>query len=187
MYYRDLSCYRYGEDDDIDVFPAVKNIGWLDKAFNFEKGAVSADRVNKLREIIFLDLKNNEDKKNEKYSSESAINVHCMHIRGSAYKCNLCSEEKEILYDPLNLKLYRGTNLMKAGLNEVCIPALKKGEFYSFPTMLLHYITEHSYKPPKDFLEALDAFDLTVPYDIDKEQEEIDIVQVTKVGLDKYN
>lgn len=53
--------------------------------------------------------------------------------------------------------------------------------------MLLHYITEHSYRPPKKFLDALNAFDLDLSYDIDKEQAGIDAFQVTKAGLEKYN
>lgn len=188
MYYRDLSYYRDGGDyGKIHVYPLVKNVGWLGKKLGYEKGDISSKQVQKLKEIIFLDLKNQENKRNRTYESNKAINIHCMHIKDSAFKCNLCIEEKEVEYEPLNLKYYTGTSYMKAGLNEVCIPSIRTGEFYSFPTMLLHYITEHSYLPPKEFLNALDAFNLNVSFDIDKAQEELDILQVTRIGLENYN
>lgn len=189
MYYKDLSCYRDGdeEDDKISVYPSVKNVGWLGKDASYEKGAVSQELVQKIREILFLDLKNDEATKHGKYKSEEAINVHCMHIRGSAFKCPLCSEVNVIEYDPIDLEFYSGSEIMKAGLNEVCIPSLVKGEFYSFPTMLLHYITGHEYSPPEEFLNALDSFDIEKPYDIDKALEEIGMLEIDSKEIEKYN
>ena len=64
MFYRDLSFYRDGDEVDVvTVFPSVKNIGWLDGNFDYSQGFVSDSLTHKLREIIFLDLKNDEDKK----------------------------------------------------------------------------------------------------------------------------
>lgn len=189
MYYRDLSFYRDGDegDDEIAVFLSVKNIGWLDLGSEYSKGSVQPDLILKIREFMFLDLKNDEAKKSGYYKQEEAINIHCMHVRGSPYKCSLCQEPKSVEYSPLELKHYQGVKLMKAGLNEICIPSLNKGEFYSFPTLLLHYIIEHEHCPPKEFLNALAAFDLTKPYDIDDEQEELEVLEVECVDLGKYN
>ncbi|MBB6521853.1 hypothetical protein [Pseudoteredinibacter isoporae] len=186
MFYRDLSCYRDGDGEEIvDVFPSVKNIGWLGVESEYSKGIVREDLIQKLREITFLDLKNDEDIKTGNYEKEKSINVHCMHVRGSPYSCPF--SQASIEYNPSGLGLYKGNSTMKAGVNEICIPSLKSGEFYSFPTLLLHYITEHGYCPPQGFLDALDAFDLSVPYDIDSKQGDLEIVEVDRTDMDKYN
>ena len=75
---------------------------------------------------------------------------------------------------------------MTAGVNEICIPSLKEGEFYSFPTLLLHYISEHGYCPPQEFLEALKFFDLNTPYDLDVEQNDLEMMEVNREDIDKY-
>ena len=188
MQYRDFSCYRDGSEDDgeIDVYPSVKNIGWLGVEESYETGSVPPVIIQKLKEILFLDLKNDEDKQNGVYKHDNAINVHCMHIRGSAFQCPFCFE-KVVEYAPLGLDLYFGVKTMRAGLNEVCSPSVVEGEFYSFPTMLLHYITEHGYCPPKEFQAALSAFDIKKPYDIDKAQKEMDVVEVDAKGLINFN
>ncbi len=188
MFYKDLSYYRDGDEEDIvDVFSSVKNIGWLGNESEHSKGVVSEELIQKLREIIFLDLKNDEDKKAGNYEKENSINVHCMLVRGSPYSCPFCVDHPVIEYTPTGLSLYQGSSSMKAGVNEICIPSLKDGEFYSFPTLLLHYITEHGYCPPQEFLDALEAFDLNTPYDIDAEQADLEIIEVDSAEMDKYN
>ena len=42
---------------------------------------------------------------------------------------------------------------------------MEKKYIYSFPTMLYHYITEHDYCPPDEFLKALLDFDINKRFD----------------------
>jgi hypothetical protein len=48
-------------------------------------------------------------------------------------------------------------------MTEVWVPA-EGGIIYSAPNLIHHYITEHSYRPPMAFLDALEKFDFTVPW-----------------------
>jgi hypothetical protein len=187
MYYPDLTCYRDGGPDHLsNVYPSVKNIGWLGKNEKYNIGDVQPELVRKLLDIMFLDVKNSEDKKKGTYNREKSVNVHLMHMRGSPYKCPLCNDGKEITYSAVGVTSYSGTNEMLAGLNEVCIPSLTTGEYYSFPTMLCHYIVAHKYKPPQEFLDALAAFDLDKPYDIDKEQEDLVCIEMPSNEVNSY-
>ncbi|WP_017327077.1 hypothetical protein [Synechococcus sp. PCC 7336] len=171
MYYPDLSCYRVEESEGIaEVYPEVKNIGWLWEGIPFPKGSISPHLVQKLKEMLFLDLKNDEDKKNKAFYENKAILIHQMYIRGRPHLCNICQNRKEIWIEPNGLKYYSGTKSKLLGHNEICIPSLKEREFYVFPTMLYHYICVHNYLPPKEFLDALNEFDLGKPYNADKAQ-----------------
>ena len=64
MYYSDLTCYRNGDLDEIaDVYPEIRNVGWLDKSEIYKKGKISEELILKLKEILFLDIKSFDDKK----------------------------------------------------------------------------------------------------------------------------
>lgn len=173
MFYKDLTSYCNNaiEHDKVIVYPKLLNIGWLDREHTYPQAAVSADLLQKLKEITFLDLKNNYDEKNGNFDKNNAIILHQMHIRGSPHPCSFCESTDNIIsLAPSQLTLYTGGEKMILGTNEICIPALKPGYFYVFPTMLYHYIDKHHYCPPAEFLNALAAFDMTKPYDIEKEQ-----------------
>jgi hypothetical protein len=59
--------------------------------------------------------------------------------------------------------------IMMLGMNEMQIPIPNTQSYvYDFPTLLYHYMTEHDYLPPSEFLEALDVFSLDEPYDCTK-------------------
>ncbi len=68
---------------------------------------------------------------------------------------------------------------MVLGKNEICIPSVSKGFFFSFPTLLYHYVVEHNYMPPAEFLESLEHFDLHIPYDIDDEQSDLESIEIS--------
>ena len=189
MYYPDLTCYRIGEPGKVaSVYPALKNIGWLWKGVPFPQGEVPLILVQKLKEMLFLDLKNLEDKKAKKFDSNKAILIHDMYIRGEPHRCQFCEPEQEIWIEPEDLRYYTGNSRMVLGGNEMCIPSLKSGEFYIFPTMLYHYVAEHKYLPPKEFLDALASFSLERPYNWEEAQgdlEELEMLteEVNNLGI----
>lgn len=175
MYYQDLTFYSdIGDDGWANVYPQVLNIGWLDSQHDYVKGDVPESIISKLKEILFLDLKNEQDRKLGIFIKEKATIVHLMHMRGSPYLCSFCARNNRANYlEPNRLKLYSDEDNFILGMNEVCIPSLGNDFFYSFPTMLYHYIVDHGYKPPCEFLNALAAFDIDAPYDIDKAQNDL--------------
>jgi hypothetical protein len=170
MYYPDLTCYRINSIEGVSiVYPGLKNIGWLDKENDYMIGEVSEHLIQKLKEILFLDLKNAEDKANGTFNENEAIIVHNNFMRSSAYDCQFCKITKKIFVDPSKLQFYRGKGEKMLGRNEIILPSLKRQEFYVLPTMIYHYITVHNYKPPAEFLNALEFFDLSKPFNIEKD------------------
>lgn len=170
MYYPDLTCYRIDSCSKVStVYPKLKNIGWLDAEIDFKKGGIAAHLIKKLKEILFLHVRNIEDKENSIFDESKAILVHTGFSRGSAYQCPLCEERKDISVEPTNLQYYNGGKSILLGINEIQIPSMVKDEYYIFPTMAYHYIVEHEYIPPKEFLDALELFDLNQPFNIYKE------------------
>ncbi len=171
MYYPDLTCYRIDSvDNQISiVYPTLINIGWLSSRFNYEKGDIPNTLIQKLKEILFIHLKNSEDQKKEIFDQDKAIIVHENFTRGSAHECEFCQENKKIFVEPSGLEYYSGNDLFLLGRNEIIIPGLEKNRFYVLPTMIYHYILAHQYKPPQEFLDALESFDLNRPFNINNE------------------
>lgn len=187
MYYKDLTFYRdeeTGTKGVFNIYPGVFNIGWLDREHPYTKGDVSKHLIEKLKNLTFLKIKHSEDRKNCCFDKNKATIVHLMQIRGTPEKCFLCEQGgKEVFIEPLGLTLYSGKRNMLLGTGEMGIPALENGRFYAFPTMLYHYIVEHQYRPPTAFLNALEKFDITAPYDIGKEQSDLECLQISASKL----
>lgn len=188
MYYPDLSYYRVGSlsSDSVAVFPEYRNIGWLSKSEPFQEGKISNSLIFKLKEMMFLDIKNIEDKKNGTFKESKAIWIHQEYVRGTPYKCQFC-EQAEIRLSPDGLSCYTGTSTKLLGGNQISIPSLEKGEFYVFPTLLYHYIVEHNYQPPQEFLEAIEAFNLNKSYDSNKAQANEICIEVPGSLVDKLH
>ncbi len=62
---------------------------------------------------------------------------------------------------------------MVLGCHEIRLPNMEKKYMYSFPTMLYHYITEHDYCPPDEFLKALLGFDINQRFDCHENHKKI--------------
>lgn len=170
MYYQDLSFYRTGGDNGIyEVYPYVVNVGWLDPSKDFSKGIMPAELVQKLKEIIYIDIKNQDDVKSGKFKKSEAVIVDQMLVRGSPYECQFCGGEV-ISISPSQVFRYSGDRDKVLGLNEVCIPSEARDIVYSCPTLICHYIEKHGYLPPGEFIEDLEAFDLNKPYDLNEDK-----------------
>lgn len=113
----------------ITAGPHVRAIGWLDDKHDFPTGKVPAEFVRKLRKIT------------EKHSETVAALYDnefdfLLHQFFGFHTCELCHN------------FNHGDNIVVPG-NEV---------LYVAPAMILHYVEEHEYLPPKQFVDAvLDA------------------------------
>lgn len=164
MYYSDLSFYRTGGYGDIfEVYPNVKNIGWLDIDSDFVKGSLSSELIQKLKELAFLDVKNQDDIRNGTFEEEKAVIVDQMLTRGAPHQCSFCVDDVVNL-SPSEVEIYSGDRIKVLGLNEICIPSANGKVVYSCPTLICHYIESHGYLPPEEFVEALKAFDFRKAY-----------------------
>lgn len=125
MYHPDFSIYRCAKDDIDNLYYTV-NIGWLDSEHEYPKGQVSD---------LFLD-------KLWDYCCESYI------ITFGCHSCDFCNEEEE-----MGVYIKRGNASLVVGSQEIRI--IGDGIVYAAPDMIYHYIVDHQYLPPKQFIEAV--------------------------------
>jgi hypothetical protein len=130
-YFPDLSPYKYlGGDPDRDT--EVVNVGWLDDAHAFEKGPVADEIRARLKQMCLF---------------ETARQTRGFHT------CHFCSPPG---LDPpprlFGLEIVGGQR--RLGSAEIRVKGVDK-RVYAAPDLIYHYITEHSYQPPAEFLEAV--------------------------------
>ncbi len=128
MHFEDLTLYSYYLPYSLNE---VKNIGWLDKGFEFYKGSVSKEFSNKLLKIL-----------RGTASFKAQVNI----IRG-VHPCNFCGRQQSDFSTGL-------------GSSEIWIPDGKNG-FFAAPSQIIHYIGKHNYQPPVDFVQAVISVSLT--------------------------
>jgi hypothetical protein len=126
-YYLDLSPYSYLDCPSDQK--AVLNVGWLDKSHPFPKGSISTEIINRL----FILCKSPENK-----------------TRGY-HECPFCFSfwpKKE-----LGVLVEIGGEAIRLGSAEIRVKCGEKT--YAAPNMILHYIKDHKYLPPAEFIECL--------------------------------
>jgi len=116
----------------------VLNVGWLSEAGNFPKGEVSRGFIEKLGELLISN-----------HPADYKIN----RIRG-VHPCNICKKRD---FDNFHI-----------GSCEILIPRNKEGFFFASPSMILHYVEEHGYAPPEDYIKAVMEVDMNVDFPAQK-------------------
>lgn len=172
MYYADLTFYRINSAEHknmVDVFPEIINIGWLDKNHSFPTGKIPPALLQKLKQLTLIDLANYKAIKAGTFNEEEAVIVHFMHMRGLPDLCPFCPREHaEIWLDSEEEESDPRFKKYALGRCEIHIPSADGKYLYASPSMLYHYVAEHDYLPPPQFLEALEAFDMNKPFNIDE-------------------
>jgi hypothetical protein len=125
-------------------FPGVRTIGWLDDEHPFPKGDASADIIDKLRLVVM---------------GNERVNVVVNPIRG-VHPCNLCGADRFPNSD------------LRMGSTEIWIP-YDLGKFYAAPSMIFHYIEDHQYEPPRQFLEAVANLNLNKRFNAQEEYDKL--------------
>ena len=72
----------------------------------------------------------------------------------SIHPCNLCDEE--------SFEISGASKAMCLGASEIWVPCGDK--YFAAPSMILHYIEVHNYRPPVEFVDAVKAMDLSLEY-----------------------
>jgi hypothetical protein len=132
MHYPDLSNYTYYLKKPV---ASVQNVGWLDAAYDFDKGLVAEGFLEKLEAII---------------SSAGSLDAHVNKIRG-VHPCSVCGEK-----GPFEI----GANNVVLGASELWIPDVETGRYWAAPSLIYHYVKDHGYRPPEKFVEAVMAMNL---------------------------
>lgn len=103
------------------------NVGWLDGAHEFPTGEVPEGVVSALLRLALKDMVNR--------------------TRGF-HRCELCTEPD------YPVKMEVDGQELALGSAEVRVKGTD-GTVYAAPTLIAHYISEHGYRPPAPFVEAL--------------------------------
>ena len=110
--------------------PAALNVGWLSRDAPFDQGTVRRELIDKLREL----------------SVEHPTNqTRGFHI------CEFCTNEMA------NQGLVAEWNghSRRLGSAEIWVRS-QSGVSYAAPDLIVHYVECHGYRPPSEFLEALE-------------------------------
>jgi hypothetical protein len=137
MYYSDLLQYTYKLSKPI---PALLNVGWLDNVKNFSKGEVPSVFSEKLKSLII---------------GSAVFDAHFNRIRG-IHPCGLCGEQHMTVISEGREEIL--------GMSEVLVPSQQIGAYYASPSLIYHYVTEHNYLPPEEYINAVLAVDITQLY-----------------------
>ena len=116
----------------------VQNVGWLDANAPFVTGSAGAVLLEKLERIIL---------------SSGTTDFHVNRLR-SARECDLSA--------PCGKVSTAGGVLL--GWSELWIPRPDSATFFASPSLVYHYIAVHGYEPPREFSQAIEAIDLTIPF-----------------------
>ena len=124
-YFPDLSTYGYGRRHR-----GMLHIGWLDDLHYFPRGEVGEEVVAKLKWLA-------------KRPVNSLFGFHvCQICCPPSLKNNPSKEYLKALDNPR----CRGNGEIRITLNDVT---------YAAPVLLVHYIEDHGYLPPEEFLQAV--------------------------------
>lgn len=131
MIYKDFDNFI---DDSGNFLKDFFAIGWLDKESSFDKGGVAKEDKKNLEKIIF---------------SSGFYKSHFLRNRGFA-TCSLCSPRKPITM------IFEGKKRM-LGDFLVMIPNITGEGFFISPSLIVHYVENHEYSPPRSYIESLRA------------------------------
>ena len=127
MYFEDLTPYTY---DGATQSPFVLNVGWLSSDRAFETGSVCSSFRNALSEL-----------------ASNPVNLH----RG-IHLCEFCPKPKTYVA-PNGMRILDpepGTS----GNGEIRVTG-PTGVTYVAPNLVAHYVNQHRYKPPQEFIDAV--------------------------------
>lgn len=132
-FFPDLTLY---ETDSQVILPEVLNIGWLSPLKPFATGNVPNDFINKLNKLL----------KNSNSSNAKVVMGPWM----GTFTCPLCGINNWEIQE----------RIPHIGNAEIWIPsASRKNFYYSSSTWICHYILDHKYLPPDEYIESVLFFD----------------------------
>ncbi|QIY69204.1 hypothetical protein HEP84_08370 [Streptomyces sp. RLB1-33] len=129
-YYNDLSPYEYSDDADetgegAGSGASLLNVGWLAEGHEFWRGDVPEGFVEAL-----LDL------------AKDTVNVY----RGMHF-CDFCPTFQEARKNVRFRDVFIGSG-------EVHVRG-GQGRVYAAPALVVHYVADHGYQPPREFVDAV--------------------------------
>ena len=106
-------------------------VGWLADAHTFDRGDVPAHVVERLIDLAF----------------------EMPHLMRGCHYCPFCDEES-----PIRIDVRRHPTPLYLGMSEIHVRSVS-GVVYSAPSLVLHYLERHRYRPPEEFVRAVEERD----------------------------
>ena len=123
---------------------SILNIGWIGHNTAYSLGDAPHDFIEKLRKLII--------------NSESFPFKPIVWRSRGQDRCPVCQLR--------DLVLEEGENIEILGSSEFFIPCYSKDKSYFIaPSLIYHFITEHKYLPPQQFIDSVLAIDENSGFD----------------------
>ncbi|GGS24981.1 hypothetical protein GCM10010252_75100 [Streptomyces aureoverticillatus] len=137
-YYKDLSPYEYTSGSVPDGVTAL-NIGWLEEGHEHLKGSVPDDFTQGLARLV--------------------SSARQMKMRGW-HRCRISHDSDREQY-PITVEV--SGKEISLGAAEIRVVS-SSGEWLIAPDLIFHYVIDHSYRPPTEFIEAVVKQRVAPPY-----------------------
>jgi len=134
MYFPDLTPYKYYVEEGDE--PAL-NVGWLDSAHEFIKGAPPPgffDRLHILSRARVKQMRGFE------------ICPFCPELHSLLNKRQWSDEDRALYQSCFEDGRFSSAEIRVKGAD---------GRIYASPVMILHHVQAHDYLPPEDFVKAV--------------------------------
>jgi hypothetical protein len=137
---QDMSECNFSSDQDISVL----NVGWLSSSVSYTTGNIYDDFIKKLRRLVVN-------------SESSPFKPIVWRSRGQD-SCPLCLLRDFVLEDNENTEIL--------GSSEFFIPCYsKKNSYFISPSLIYHFIADHNYLPPEQFINSVMAINENCQFD----------------------
>jgi hypothetical protein len=124
--------------------PEIRNVGWLNKDHPFKTGDVDSKFLEKLEQLIFN-------------SYRGSCNILVNELRGG-YECPVCGIR--------GLEIGDERTGFFLGSSELWIPDNREeGHYFATFGLIIHYVRDHHYQPPQEFIDAVLALDINTEFD----------------------
>lgn len=133
-HYADLTPYEYFEREMLRVPTPVFNIGWLDDTHLFPTADPDPELIEKLARLC----------------------RRRVHLTRGSHICELCPlpTREEFLSDDFNDVTTPSGMSVSVGNGEIHVVG-PSDTAYLAPTMIVHYVASHKYRPPRDFVDGV--------------------------------
>ena len=132
MHFDDLTSYTYYTRGR--VIERACNIGWLDSAIPFRTGIINPT-IPQLLTIYYDAL--------------------CANQMRGYYGCPLCPSNGQ------KPAIHMGPQSIVLGAAELWVPC-NDGRILAAPDLIIHYMAEHQYMPPDQFIQAVESLPVTI-------------------------
>jgi hypothetical protein len=124
-YYPDLSPFEYYRGEE-----HMLNVGWLSREQPFRRGPVPPAFAHEL----------------------CLLAQHPVNTARGAHVCEFCEPPRDLIAVCSNYE--QVWEMFRSGNGEIHVRS-SSGTVYCAPALVLHYVGEHQYQPPKEFVDAV--------------------------------